>query len=84
MTVDENKIHEFYDWDDKLHHMSVSQIKKHIPKRLSPHVDGVFIDSDGGWVWLKDTAVNTMDDCHTIHFYTLRELDSELKSVKIN
>ena len=81
--MDENKIHEFYDWDDKVHKMSIAQIRKHVPKKLIPHVNEIHIDSDGAWLWLKDSAISTLSESHTIHFYTLKELDDELRQVRI-
>ena len=81
--MNENTAIEFHDWDGKIHHLSIIQIRKHIPKRLIPHVEEINIDSDGGWVWLKDSAIDTLNESHTIHFYTLKELDNELKEVKI-
>ena len=79
----QEKVHEFYDWDGRVHYMSIAQIRKHVPKRLVPYVDDILIDSDGAWLWLKDGAISTLSESHTIHFYTLKELDSELRTVKI-
>ena len=73
----------FYDPNGKPHRPTEAGVRKCIPRRFKPYVEGVEIDRQGIWVYLNRQAVESRQDCHTIHAYSLKELRQEAKEILI-
>jgi F0F1-type ATP synthase beta subunit len=56
---------------------------RYIPKKIRPHVEDVFRDSDGIWVWGDDNFFDPSTGSHTVHVDTIAELRRDISGVKI-
>lgn len=63
--------------------MDTCIFNKYIPKKYRDYIEDVYKDIDGYWIELKPSYVSTTTECSTIHELTIKELKSELKSIKL-
>ena len=60
-----------------------AKLARYIPKRIMPHVEDVFRDSDGIWVWGDGHFFDPSSWTHSVHVDTIAELRRDIRGVCI-
>lgn len=60
-----------------------AKLARYVPKRLIPHVQDVFRDSDGIWAWGDDFLWDGGSGSHTIHEETVARFREALRYAKV-